>query len=44
MKYGEEADYNPSYEFTEDDFRELMSESMNLQTKIVEYLKRKGQA
>lgn len=42
MKYREEADYNPSYVFNEQDFKELLSESQSLDKKIRQYLKDKG--
>jgi hypothetical protein len=39
MKFREEADYNPSYVFTEGDFKELAIEADNLFLKIRAYLK-----
>jgi len=41
MKYREEADYNPSYTFTRDDFIELKSEAESLIDKIINHLKEK---
>ena len=41
MKFREEADYNPSYIFTEEDFKELAIEADNLFLKIRAYLKDK---
>lgn len=40
MKYKEEADYNPSYIFTEEDFVSFKSEAEELADKIKEYLDR----
>ncbi len=42
MKYREEADYNPSYIFNEEDFVELKNEVEELSYKIRTYLKDKG--
>ena len=42
MKYREEADYNPSYVFTEEDFIELKKEAEELANKINGYLEDKG--
>ena len=42
MKYREEADYNPSYEFTKDDFIDLKKETEELAGKIKAYLIKKG--
>lgn len=42
MKYREEADYNPSYLFTREDFIEFKNESEELSNKIRTYLKEKG--
>jgi len=42
MKYREEADYNPSYTFTRDDFIEFKSEAETLIYKISTYLKEKN--
>ena len=42
MKYREEADYNPSYEFTKDDFIDLKKETEELARKIKAYLIKKG--
>jgi len=41
MKYREEADYNPSYEFTREDFIEFNIEAERLIDKIIAYLKEK---
>jgi len=41
MKFREEADYNPSYIFTEEDFKDLAKEADNLFLKIRTYLKDK---
>jgi uncharacterized protein (UPF0332 family) len=41
MKFREEADYNPSYVFTEEDFKDLAIEADNLFLKIRAYLKDK---
>jgi uncharacterized protein (UPF0332 family) len=42
MKYREEADYNPVYIFTKEDFIELKKEAEFLADKIQEYLKTKA--
>lgn len=42
MKYREEADYNPSYLFTEDDFVNFSKESGELAAKVKDYLKKEG--
>jgi uncharacterized protein (UPF0332 family) len=42
MKFREEADYNPSYIFTKEDFKDLAVEADNLFLKIRAYLKDKG--
>jgi len=42
MKYREEADYNPSYIFTREDFVEFKKEAEELSNKIRAYLKEKG--
>lgn len=42
MKYREEADYNPSYEFTKEDFIELKKETEELAGKIKAYLIKEG--
>jgi len=42
MKYREEADYNPSYTFTPEDFIKLREESDRLTEKIMAYLKNIG--
>ncbi len=42
MKYREEADYNPSYSFTRDDFIELKREAEAVIGKIRTYLKEKN--
>jgi uncharacterized protein (UPF0332 family) len=39
MKYREEADYNPSYVFTKDDFTDFQKEVEALSIKIKSYLK-----
>ena len=41
MKFREEADYNPSYIFTMEDFKDLAMEADNLFLKIRAYLKDK---
>jgi uncharacterized protein (UPF0332 family) len=41
MKFREEADYNPSYVFTMEDFKDLAKEADNLYLKIRAYLKGK---
>jgi len=41
MKFREEADYNPSYVFTKEDFIDLEKEADNLFRKIKNYLKEK---
>jgi hypothetical protein len=41
MKFREEADYNPSYIFTKEDFKDLAREADNLFVKIRAYLKDK---
>jgi hypothetical protein len=41
MKYREEADYNPSYMFTREDFIELKKEAESVIHKITSYLKEK---
>lgn len=42
MKYREEADYNPVYTFTKEDFIDLKKEAEILAHKIQGYLKTKG--
>ena len=42
MKFREEADYNPSYTFTPEDFAEFKSEAEGVIQKITHYLKNKG--
>jgi uncharacterized protein (UPF0332 family) len=42
MKYREEADYNPSYTFTREDFVGFRKEAEALSGKIHEYLQEKG--
>ena len=42
MKYREEADYNPSYVFSRDDFVEFRRDAEYLAGKIREYLVKKG--
>ncbi|MCX8042743.1 MAG: HEPN domain-containing protein [Desulfobacterota bacterium] len=44
MKYREEADYNPSYTFLNEDFKELRNELEDAVRKITAYLKQKGYA
>ena len=39
MKYREEADYNPSYVFSKDDFTDFKKEAETLSIKIKSYLK-----
>jgi len=41
MKYREEADYNPSYVFTREDFIGLKKEAEGVINKITSYLKEK---
>jgi uncharacterized protein (UPF0332 family) len=41
MKFREEADYNPSYIFTKEDFKDLAKEADNLFIKIRAHLKEK---
>ena len=41
MKFREEADDNPSYVFTAEDFKDLSIEADNLYLKIRSYLKEK---
>ena len=41
MKYREEADYNPAYSFTREDFMELRKEVGELAKKIKAYLREK---
>jgi len=38
MKYREEADYNPSYSFTKEDFQRLREETQGLGERIIGYL------
>ena len=38
MKYREEADYNPSYTFTNEDFQKLRDETQGLTERIADYL------
>lgn len=40
MKYREEADYNPSYVFSKDDFTDFKKEAEALSIKIKSYLKK----
>ncbi len=40
MKFREEADYNPSFQFTEGDYRRFREEAGILLGKINEYLRR----
>jgi uncharacterized protein (UPF0332 family) len=42
MKYREEADYNPSYTFTKEDFIEFKKETEGLSSKIKAYLNKMG--
>lgn len=42
MKFREEADYNPSYNFSPEDFTEFKNEADRLIQKIITYLKNKG--
>ena len=42
MKYREEADYNPSYTFTKEDFIEFKKEAEDLSSKIKSYLNKMG--
>jgi uncharacterized protein (UPF0332 family) len=42
MKFREEADYNPSYSFSPEDFTEFKSEAEVVIQKIINYLKNKG--
>jgi uncharacterized protein (UPF0332 family) len=42
MKYREEADYNPSYSFTKEDFIELRKEAEELAENVENYLRKKG--
>jgi hypothetical protein len=42
MKYREEAEYNPSYIFTREDFIEFKKEAEKVIDKIMVYLKEKG--
>jgi uncharacterized protein (UPF0332 family) len=42
MKYREEADYNPSYMFTEEDFVEFKKDAEELSNQIKAHLKEKG--
>jgi uncharacterized protein (UPF0332 family) len=41
MKYREEADYNPSYMFTKEDFVEFKKDAEELSNKIKNYLTEK---
>jgi uncharacterized protein (UPF0332 family) len=42
MKYREEADYNPSYTFSSEDFTEFKNDAETLIQKIITHLKDKG--
>ena len=42
MKFREEADYNPSYSFSPEDFTEFKSEAEGMMQKITNHLKNKG--
>lgn len=44
MKYREEADYNPSYAFLPEDFKELRNEVEAVARKVTAYLSQKGYA
>jgi uncharacterized protein (UPF0332 family) len=42
MKYREEADYNPSYVFTKDDYTQFKVEADSLFELIIEHLRKEG--
>lgn len=42
MKYREEADYNPSYFFTKDDYVQFRKDAEALYGKVVEFLAKEG--
>jgi len=42
MKYRGEADYNPSYVFTSEDYEEFRRDAVSLAEKIKNFLKEKG--
>ena len=42
MKYREEADYNPSYTFSNEDFQKLREETQGLTKRINGYLTENG--
>ncbi|MEW6375275.1 MAG: HEPN domain-containing protein [Thermodesulfobacteriota bacterium] len=42
MKFREEADYNPSYTFTREDFIDFRKETQSVMNKIATYLNEKG--
>ena len=42
MKYREEADYNPAYIFTSDDYREFQKDVTGLVRKILDHLNARG--
>ena len=42
MKYRQDADYNPSFFFTESDFKELREEAVQAAFEVQEFLKRRG--
>mgnify|MGYP001577900542 CR=1 FL=1 len=42
MKYREEADYNPSYTFSAEDYRELKKDAQELHHTITSFLSRKS--
>ena len=42
MKYREEADYNPFYSFTQQDFQELKGQVVNLASKIKTWIREQG--
>jgi uncharacterized protein (UPF0332 family) len=42
MKYREEADYNPSYSFTPQDYRGMRQEAEALADKVSEHLRQEG--
>ena len=40
MKYREEADYNPSYVFTSEDYKGFKEEAVRLHNVIIKFLKK----
>ncbi|MFH0925928.1 MAG: HEPN domain-containing protein [bacterium] len=42
MKYREEADYNPSYTFTGDDFKDFYRDAQGVSDRIRDYLRERG--